>query len=164
MPKKPVPVYQIITSGDSVSFSVQETISEQRRLLKIVRQNLSESIAGLVVGCVRKKNELILLTESQALASRLRFHSPAIRDALTSDSPLAIESVKIRVVQAIKSEVLRATNRKLPSLESIGTLRECSHLHAGSQLQTALKRLADTLEKQQAGNRIDRERNTWRRS
>ncbi|MGH8556807.1 MAG: hypothetical protein ACRESZ_04965 [Methylococcales bacterium] len=117
-------------------------------MLKIVRQNLSEPFAELVVCCVVKTTELIILTESGALASHLRFFSPDILDALKADSVVGIEALKFRVLQTAKREIPRRIARKPPSLESIGTLRDCGHSFSDTGLRHSLNRLADTLEKQ----------------
>ncbi|MGH8498232.1 MAG: hypothetical protein ACRERV_05415 [Methylococcales bacterium] len=155
MPPKLILVDQYIKSGNSILLSLKQTISEQCRLLQIVRQNLPESLAEFVVGCVLKKSKLILFTESGAPASKLRFHSPVLLNALNANSAIPIESLALRVIQTKKQETLRHITQKLPSRASIATLRECSYTFSDTKLQQSLKRLADTLEKRH-------EKNEWK--
>ncbi|MGH8550264.1 MAG: hypothetical protein ACRERU_17020 [Methylococcales bacterium] len=116
-------------------------------MLQIVRRVLRESFAGLLRGCVRKRAEVVLLTDSAALASQLRFYGPVIQEALNTNMLQRIESVKIRIIQPIKPETCRPTARNIPSLETITTLRGCSEYIADTALQISLNRLADTLER-----------------
>ncbi|MCI0653439.1 MAG: DciA family protein [Methylococcaceae bacterium] len=125
-------------------------------MLKIIRQNLSETFAELVVCCVVKPTELIILTESAALASQLRFHGPDILDALNANSLTGIKSLRFRVLQTNKTEAPRRIARRPPSLQSIETLRDYSLSFSDTGLRHSLNRLADTLEKQHLSKERDR--------
>jgi hypothetical protein len=148
MPAKPILVYQLIKSGHSLPTFLQQTASEQCRLLKIVRQILPQALAELVAGCVLKNAELVILTESAASASQLRFYGPDIRDTLNAKSPSRIESVKLRVIQPLKIGTSPRPTQKIPSLKSIQMLRECARFSADADLRRSLIILADTLERQ----------------
>lgn len=145
MPPKPILVNQYIKSGDSILPSLKQTVSEQCRLLRIVRQNIPEPLAEGVIGCVLKTSKLVLLTESGATCSKLRFYSPVLLDALRANSQLEIESLTLRVMQTKKTEVSRQRKHKLPSPTSVATVRESSYTCSDAKLQQSLSRLAETL-------------------
>ena len=147
MPAKPILVYKLIKRGDSVPIFLQKKVTEQRQLLEIVRRIFPESLAALISGCVRKNEKLVILTESAALASQLRFHTAAILDAANANSTHRIASIKFRVIQPEKVDVLRRPTPTIPSRETVRTLRGCSHFVSGTDLKLSINRLADTLEK-----------------
>ncbi|MCI0732849.1 MAG: DciA family protein [Methylococcaceae bacterium] len=147
MPARPIVIDQYIQSGDAVPASVLKQVSEQCRMLKIVRRILPESLAESLLGCVRKRTELVILTGSAACASQLRFHGPVIQETLNQNTPQWIESVKIRIIHPGKPEAARRTTRNIPSTETIRILRGCSEFISDVDLQIALNRLADTLER-----------------
>lgn len=148
MPAKPILVYKLIKKGDSVPIFLQKKIIEQRQLLEIVQRIFPESLAGLITGCVRKDEELVILTESAPLASQLRFYSATILNTLKTHSTDQIISIKFRVIQPEKIDVLRRPTLHIPSPKIIQTLRGCSHFISDTGLKHSINRLADTLEKQ----------------
>ncbi len=145
---KPILVYRLIENGNSVPARLQEQVSEHIHLLRIVRQILPESLADLPVGCVRKNAELVILTESAALASQLRFLTPVIQEALNTMDPPRITSIKPRVIPPLKTDITRHTAPNVPSLESIKTIRGCGNFFSATDLRQSLITLADTLEQQ----------------
>ena len=148
MSVKPILVDQIVKNSDSIPNSLIRQASEQCRLLRSIRLVLPDPMAGLLVGCVQKRSELTIFTESAAPASQLRFLAPLIRDALNACSIPGIETVKIRVTQSPKNKTAGPGLHKIPPLEIIDTLRTCGHFTADADLQRSLNQLADTLENQ----------------
>jgi Dna[CI] antecedent, DciA len=145
---KPIQVYRLINNRKSLPARLQNQVSEHSNLLKIARQILPQSVADLVVGCVRKNAELVLLTESSALASQLRFLSPVILEAINTMGLPGITSIKPRVIPPPKTDIPRRTAPNIPSLESIETIRGCGNFIADIGLRQSLIILAGTLEKQ----------------
>ena len=146
MSVKPILVDQIVKNSDSIPTSLVKQASEQCQLLRTIRLLLPDPMAGLLVGCVQKKSELIIFTKSAAPASQLRFLAPVIRDTLNADSVSEITSVKIRVAQSIKDKTVGPGMHKIPSFEIIDTLRTCGQFTADPELHHSLNQLADTLE------------------
>lgn len=145
MPNGPVSIDRYLRSGASIPASTLQQIYEQRQKLEIVRRILPDSLADSLSGCVRKPAELVLLTESPAAASQLRFFSPVLQETLNARGGIKIESVKIRIVPPAKAALPRRPARKVPSLETVRVLRECSEFFSGTDLEISLNRLADTL-------------------
>lgn len=132
----------------------QGQIAEQKRLLNAVRHALPENLAAQVRHCVIKETVLVLYSDSCAWASLLRFYQPKIIDKLAAAVPFVIKEVQVKLLKEVTGilPVQTARKAKLPTLESIETLRKDSLTVQDEALQTALLKLTNTLTRLKVGD------------
>ena len=121
-------------------------LEQQQALLRRIRAELPQSLAGHVLHCVVHENTLLLYTDSAAWASQLRFLKQDILQAAGKAQNCAFEKLQIRILaDQIGASPRTESKAKLPSAEKIAMLRNQVDDIRDSRLQQALQRLSATL-------------------
>ncbi|MEY4209667.1 MAG: hypothetical protein RLZ92_45 [Pseudomonadota bacterium] len=127
-------------------------IAEQNKLLSIVKFALPADIAKSVIHCVRSSNRLILYTESASWASQLRFFHRPILNKLAETEYKNIQTLQVKIQP---KTIEQKTGRRLliPSAKNISMIQEQIKDQDQDELNKALLRLSNTLEKRLKANR-----------
>ncbi len=127
-------------------------IAEQNKLLAIVKTALPSDIAKSVNHCVRSKQRLLLYTESASWASQLRFFHQAILNKLAETEYKNIQTLQVKI-QPKLFEQKSVRIAQLPSADNIRMIQEQVKHQEQDELNQALLRLSNTLEKRLKANR-----------
>ncbi|MFM8341975.1 MAG: DciA family protein [Methylomonas sp.] len=121
-------------------------IAEQNKLLAIVKTALPDEIAKSVVHCVKSKQRLLLYTESASWASQIRFFHQAILNKLAETEYKNIQGLQVKIQPKIfEQKVGRVL--PMPSANNIRMIKEQVNNQEQDELNQALLRLSNTLEK-----------------
>lgn len=121
-------------------------IAEQNKLLAIVKTALPDNIAKSVIHCVKSKQRLLLYTESASWASQLRFFHQAILNKLAETEYKNIQTLQVKI-QAKPIEQKTGSLLLIPSAKNIRMIQAQVNEHDEDELNQALLRLSNTLEK-----------------
>jgi hypothetical protein len=128
---------------------LQKQLLAQKRLLQCVRSALPEHLAQQVRHCLIRRNQLMIYTDSNAIAAIVRFYRAVILEKVETLRAQALNSMEVRpLVQAIgfsPNEQTRQAN--LPSEQTIDTFRKDSLAMQDEELKDALLSLSDTVKR-----------------
>ncbi|MFZ4703705.1 MAG: DciA family protein [Candidatus Methylumidiphilus sp.] len=117
------------------------------RLLRQVKEGLPVALARQCLYCVaREDGGLVIFSDSQAVASQLRFYAPVILAQLNADREKPFKQVVVRNLPADEPKPT-VKPMKVASPEAIAAVKASSMDAAGDELAIALAKLAATMER-----------------
>ncbi len=145
MPKHPDTPQSFLK--DEVFKTVFRRIEFHASLLKTIKEGLPEMLANQCKHCVaREDGGLVIFTESQSVASQLRFYAPTLLVKVNADLKFPFTKLLVRAMQQPEPE---ATGKlmKPVSQRTIATIKTSRHADSNDVLSAALARLGDTMER-----------------
>lgn len=141
MRKYPVPIARLLRSPGSLS-PLLERSREQERLLCVIREAVEPALRVNTLAALQKGRQLILYASSPVWASRLRFGSRALREALRKQG-MRIDKVTVRIMlePGVRAGTRQAGGRRLSS-QNARLIQQLAGDVTDPALQSALERLA----------------------
>lgn len=136
--------------GNAVFKELLRRVDFHGDLLRRVKASLPHALAIHCKSCVATEDGgVIVYTDSQAFASQLRFHAPALLESLNAAGDLTIKHVQVRnLLSPIPSVVDKPmAPMSKPTPEIIELVRSSSECAVCDELGQALARLSATMER-----------------
>ncbi len=145
MPKHPDTPQAFLQN--EVYMTIYKRIEFHAALLKTIKAGLPEMLANQCSHCVVKEGGVVVIfTESQSVASQLRFYAPAILMKLNADPQHSFRKVFVKLLDPPEPAVeIKPMNPV--SYRTVEMVRASIHSEPEDQLTMALTRLSDTMER-----------------
>ncbi len=136
------PLHKLLNTGKALA-SVGEKLAAQDALLKQLRSLLPQPMDQHCVWTVLKKGDLILLVDSPAWASRLRYLSPKLTQQLRQ-SGLSVRRILVKVTLINTRHIQRKKSRRAIPMSSSNAklLSSVAETVDDAELRDALMRLS----------------------
>jgi len=136
------PLTKLLNSGKTLA-TIGGKLAEQDALLKQLRSLLPEPLSAHCVWSILKQGELIVLVDSPAWASRLRYLSPKITQQLRQTG-LAVRGVQVKVSLSNKRHMPRKKIRRATPISNANAklLSSVAESVDDDELRNALLRLS----------------------
>jgi len=148
MATKPEPTRQFL--NNPMFQDIHQRVAIHARLLRKIKETVPGPMAEHCLHCVAKEDgSLVLYTDSQAFASQLRFHVPSILARLDAVGETSIRQIAIRnlAMEPQPGPAKPAARMKKPSTEAIEAIKASSRRDGGDELDAALARLGESMER-----------------
>lgn len=123
-------------------------IAIQKKILAQVHAVLPEKLADRVPACVVAKRKLLIYTESAAWASKIRFYSRAIQNAVNDKTDASIDMIQIRLLMPLQTASSSQQKPvRIPSAKIIDALQHSAADRPLDRLSDALLNLGTTLKR-----------------
>ena len=140
MRRYPRPISAFISSSAQPT-GLLEQLDHQRKLLRLVRTLLPTTLDPHCLAVLLKDKKLLLYTDSSAWASRLRFHSRELIQALASRG-VSVTKINVRVLIRVERRGPKPRSMRRLSGENAALLRQTAEDLSDPDLSAALARLA----------------------
>jgi len=130
---------------NSALTNIKATVAAQEELLRQVRAALPTGLRGQCLHCLLRNDTLIILVESAAQASLMRFQSGALLDRILITDGHQLSRVQIRTLPASASITPKPFSAKRPSKATAKQLILSAESCESEVIKSALMRLGRTL-------------------
>lgn len=131
----------------SRSSAIQLQLIKHQRMLRIILAVSPKQLRAYIKDCVINNNSLMIYVSSPAWASRLRFCTAQIQQAVNVQSNERINKIRIRTLRPEPFKMHKEVQKIIPSAENIEMLRDNTNHLAEGKLKDALLGLSKALKK-----------------
>lgn len=130
--------------------NIQLNLKQQRELLVVVKNCLTEQLAKHCSHLIINKSRVILYTDSSVWASKLLYMRAVIIEAISNHVSDRIQTLSVKVLHL---QTLQNENKpKLPSSQTLKYLNEANNNSAGDKLSASMSKLIKALKRNKLAN------------